>query len=312
MVAEAALWLFSGIGVGTCLHIIYQLSQFIYPFIRSSSITRYKHGIEPWALITGASDGIGFGFVEELCSHGFNVILHGRNEHKLSICQAKLETEFPDRKFRTFIFDVTQDSSKAIETFAESVKDLCLTVLVNNVGGTKGFLSVDFKPFSEHTSKEVTDLIHANLHFSTQLTRALLPNLTTHQPSLIISTDSASDTGMPYLSVYTGTKAFISAWSNGLGMEFEAEGVQIEVLACLSGTTQSNQNRTKESVTNPSARTFARASLRMVGGSRTVGTAWWMHAVLRGSMALFPASISKWAIIGFMRPMRGKMLSDTG
>ncbi|KAJ7246485.1 hypothetical protein C8J57DRAFT_1675292 [Mycena rebaudengoi] len=39
---------------------------------------------QPWALVTGASDGIGLGFAHELASHGFDIILHGRSPTKLA------------------------------------------------------------------------------------------------------------------------------------------------------------------------------------------------------------------------------------
>ena len=103
--------------------------------------------------------------------------------------------------FRTFIADVTRDPDEAIEKFVEGAKELDLTVLVNNVGGTKGFLETDFKRLSDHSPTEIANVMQANMRFSTVLTAALLPTLAQHQPSLIINTGSTSAVGMPYLSV---------------------------------------------------------------------------------------------------------------
>lgn len=276
-VPEAALWPFFGIGIASCSFFLYKLSDFVFLHLRSSSIPCYTHGTAPWALVAGASDGIGFAFAQELSHRVFNIVLHGRNSSKLSTCQARLEKESPDRSFRIFVADVTRNPEAAIADFVSIPGDLSLTVLVDNVGGTKGFLDTDFKTLSTHTPTEIANLADANMRFSALLTAALLPILAQNQPGLIINTDSTSAIGMPYLSVYAATKAYIAAWSFGLKAEMQAEGLDIEVHDVESGTTQSNQNRTAESLANPSARTFARAAIAKVGRGRVVVPGWWMH-----------------------------------
>lgn len=298
------------VGVLSGFYLLYRLAQLIILLLRPSSISRYHHGNQPWALITGASDGIGFAFAQELSHHGFDIILHGRNPSKLSGCQARLEKEFPDRKFRIFVADVTQDSAAVIAKFVKSSKDLCLTVLINNVGGTKGFLDIDFKTLSSHTTTEIADLANANMHFSTLLTTALLPILARQQPSLIINTGSTSDIGMPYLSVYAATKAYIAAWSFGLKAEMQAEGLDIEVHDMQSGTTQSNQNRTAESLANPSARTFAKAAIAKVGCGRVVVPAWWFHHMQTAFLGILPEWAQRQALVAMLKPLKGKGLSD--
>lgn len=166
-----------------------------------SPFPRYNHGPAPWALVTGASDVIGFAFAQELSQRGSNVVLHGRNASKLAACQAQLEKESSGVKFGIFIADVTRDPDEAIVKFVQSARELDLTVLVNNVGGTKGFLDKDFKLLSDHSPAEIINDMQANTRFSTVLTAALLLILVQHQPSLIINTGSTSAVGMPYLSV---------------------------------------------------------------------------------------------------------------
>ena len=61
-----------------------RLLDFVWFYcLRPSSAHRYIHGPAPYALVTGASDGIGKAIAHELYDHGFNLILHGRNEEKL-------------------------------------------------------------------------------------------------------------------------------------------------------------------------------------------------------------------------------------
>lgn len=79
-------WLFkylAAVGALSTTVGLYRLSKFLYVHLRSSSLSRYHHP-NAWALVTGASDGIGLRFAEQLASHGFNVALHGRNLDKQS------------------------------------------------------------------------------------------------------------------------------------------------------------------------------------------------------------------------------------
>lgn len=310
MVPEAALWPFFGIGLASCSLALYRVLRFISLHLRSSSLPRYNHGPAPWALVTGASDGIGFAFAQELSQRGFNIVLHGRNSSKLAACQTRLEKESPGAKFRLFIADVTRDPDEAIEKFVESARELDLTVLVNNVGGTKGFLEKDFKCLSDHSPTEIANLMQANMRFSTVLTAALLPILAQHQPSLIINTGSTSAVGMPYLSVYAATKAYVAAWSFGLKAEMEAEGLDIEVHDLESGTTQSNQNRTEASLATPAARTFARAAVGKVGCGRVVVPGWWVHHLIKAVVGWLPEWAQRSVLVMALKPMRDKGLSE--
>lgn len=77
---------------------------FLYP----SALHRYlrdHHGRKSWALVIGASNGIGEGFAYELCSHGFNVVLHGRHVEKLTRIQEALRAEYPKSKVRIVVAD---------------------------------------------------------------------------------------------------------------------------------------------------------------------------------------------------------------
>jgi len=121
--------LLTALGTLTLTLLFLRLSRFLYLNLRPSSLPRYLHSPdnhEPWALITGATDGIGKTAAHTLAQHGFNIILHGRNASKLSSLAATLHHSFPARRFRPAVLDASLASSTA---------DLHLTVLVNNVAG---------------------------------------------------------------------------------------------------------------------------------------------------------------------------------
>ena len=115
----------------------YKLIAFLWFYLgRPSAIHTYLHGMKPYALITGATDGIGKAIAEELYGKGFNLILHGRNEEKMQKVVADI------RKSGDYSQDVQYflaDATKAEHDFAALTapfKDLDITVVVHNVGGT--------------------------------------------------------------------------------------------------------------------------------------------------------------------------------
>ncbi|KAF2450080.1 hypothetical protein P171DRAFT_204594 [Karstenula rhodostoma CBS 690.94] len=83
----------------------------LFHYFYRSGLPKYlrqdANGESSWALVTGASDGIGWGLSRQLADRGFNVILHGRNTSKLTRCREELEASFPHRHFRTVTVDAS-------------------------------------------------------------------------------------------------------------------------------------------------------------------------------------------------------------
>lgn len=114
-----------------------QLVRTIWFWIRPSSLQIYCHAeTGSWALVTGASDGIGRGFADELLERGFNVLLHGRNAAKLQNIQAELARTHPKRSVDIVVADASKNGD-AYKAVTDKVKALPgkLVILVNNVGG---------------------------------------------------------------------------------------------------------------------------------------------------------------------------------
>lgn len=286
--------LFYYLGLLTASLYSWRVVQFILLFLRQSSLPRYRHGITSWALVTGASSGIGLAFAQELCRRGFNVILHGRNRHKLQGLKADIGRQFPDRSVRIVVADALQsDLVGPVNDLVSCVQDLHLTVLINNIGGLGGIVTPTFKPLSTHTAREVDDTIDLNARFATQLTRALLPSLVKNTPSLILNIGSlAAVMSMPYLSVYSAAKAYDMAFSANLAAEMKAEGQDVEVLGILVGSVQTEgRPGVRTSMMTPSAMIMARAALERVGCGRSVVPAYLPHAWQQAFLRFFPEAL---------------------
>jgi len=270
-------------------------------FLRHSSLKRYlkpKTGNASWALVTGATDGIGKGLAEELCKQGFNVVLHGRNESKLEKVKTDLLNKHPECQIRTLRIDASNEASSA-EAFSHAafaLSDIELRVLVNNVGGTGGLPA--FVPLSERTQDEVGTFIDMNARFPTEITRALLPQLRKNSPSLIVNIGSCtSEFGLPYLSVYSGTKSYNKGWSESLASEMQAEKTGIEVLCIMTSAVATENYAKPHSLFVPGARQYAKHTLDKVGCGKSVVFGYWAHQIQAVLFQNLPRSLARRAMI---------------
>jgi len=127
----------SALGAILSLTYIYRFIVFIWIYcLRPSSVHKYLYGAAPYAVVTGASDGIGKALAFELYNKGFNLILHGRNREKTKkVAEDICAGSRADRDVRYFVTDAgdrEQDFGKIVEEFG----GLNITLVVHNVGGS--------------------------------------------------------------------------------------------------------------------------------------------------------------------------------
>lgn len=142
------------IGTVVVLVLLIRIVLLLVALVRPSNLSTYRHCESgSWALVTGASDGIGRAFSAELLSRGFNVLLHGRNEKKLEMVKRELLELHPKRAIEIVVADASKqvrcievpdnvkwltcqlkqdDSYKNVTQKVEQLPGK-LTVLVNNV-----------------------------------------------------------------------------------------------------------------------------------------------------------------------------------
>lgn len=159
-----------------------------------------------WALVTGATDGIGKAFAYQLAKTGLNLILVGRNYHKLISVSQEFQSKFPSSKIITVVFDFSGNMSVGVEAIKEAIKGLDVGILINNVGitypGATYFHKVDEKVWM--------NIVQVNLEGTTRVTRAVLPDMLKRKRGVIVNIGSGSTIVVPshpLYTIYAATKA---------------------------------------------------------------------------------------------------------
>jgi uncharacterized protein len=184
-----------------------------------------------WALVTGASAGIGKALAEELARAGTHLVLTARRRERLeSLAQALSTTHKVQTKI--FIADLTQpDAPEKIFQFTQG-QGLEIDLLVNNAGfGAYGeFHTVETKRF--------LDMVQVNCSAVVYLTRLYLPLMVARRRGhILIVASTASFQAVPYISTYAATKAFDLLFAEGVAEEVKPYGVR--VCALCPGSTES-------------------------------------------------------------------------
>ncbi|KAI0340286.1 NAD(P)-binding protein [Trametopsis cervina] len=282
----------TALGGAVALKAAYDLSSFLYThLLQRPAYGRYLYGHAPYALVTGASDGIGKAVAHELYARGFNLVIHGRSAEKLAKVQQEILASDPvvKRDVKLWI----ADASAADVDFEGALKqweDIEITLVIHNVGGTEMKASrVDTIP----TETLFSDL-NRNAIFPWLLTRALLPKLRTARgPVQLVYVGSvAADMPIPGLIPYGATKAFLRQLSITLDADerfFEASNVSMMYLSV--GSVVSNSNRVDQGLFAPDTQTFAKSLVAKIGCGKRKVFAYLPHAVQLWSTGFLPEAL---------------------
>lgn len=185
---------------------------------------------ERWALITGASTGIGAEFAHLLASRGMHLVLTARRQALLE----ELATELHTRHMtQTVVLPADLSEPDAAKRLCEEIagREIELDLLVNNAGF--GFVG----GFDETDVERMLAMIRLNISALTDLTYRVMPGMIEREHGAIINV--ASVVGfqpVAYMPVYSASKAFVLHFSEALWAEVRDRGVT--VMALCPGTTE--------------------------------------------------------------------------
>ncbi len=243
---------------------------------RSSLRARYGD----WAVVTGASDGIGRAFARALARAGVNVVLVARREAPLHALADELSAQFAVAA-RVLPMDLARPDETA--ELARRTDDLDVGLVVAAAGfGTSGAF-VD-APLAEELAmvdvncRAVTELAH---HFGRRLSDR-------GRGAMVLMSSLLAFQGVPRAANYAATKAYVQALAEGLRVELAPRGV--EVVACAPGPIRSGFAQ-RAGMTMGLAQTpdvVAYVTLRALGGRGGTVRPGWLAWALEWSLALLP------------------------
>ena len=184
-----------------------------------------------WALVTGASAGIGRALAKELALGGANLVLTARRLDRLAALAQELRAK-NGVKAEIFVADLAKPAAPdEIFSFTHG-KDIQIELLVNNAGFGQ------YREFQEVETERLLEMVQVNCGAVVHLTRLYLPGMVARRSGdVLIVASTASFQAVPYISTYAATKAFDLLLAEGLAEEMKPHGVR--VCALCPGTTTS-------------------------------------------------------------------------
>lgn len=182
-----------------------------------------------YALVTGASSGIGECFARALAARRHNLVLVARSKAKLESLASELRAANAIQA-EPVEFDLGTPGAAPRLAQILHQRQLKIDLLVNNAGfGGRG-------RFWDLSLGRQSEMIRLNVAAMVELTHLLLPSMLAERRGAIINVSSTSGfQPIPYNAVYAATKAFVTSFSLGLQEELRPYGLKVVTL-CPGGT----------------------------------------------------------------------------
>jgi short-subunit dehydrogenase len=233
-----------------------------------------------WALVTGASAGIGVALARELAKAGANLVLTARRTDRMEVLAAELRASGVE--VRIVAADLNEPAAPA--AIHKATADLDIDILINNAGLGQ------FGPFSECGLEQELSQVRVNCEAMVHLTRLYLPAMVERKRGWVMIVSSlASYQPLPYLATYAATKAFDRFFSEALAAEVAGKGIHVTALCpgptdseffvvSRAGAISGKKRQSAEQVAERGVRALARGKRTIIPylGGKAIGVISWL------------------------------------
>jgi uncharacterized protein len=267
----------------------------------SSNEFARKYG--PWALVTGASDGIGEAFARELASKGLNLVVVARREERLSALASELRGKH-GIEVRVHAADLASRSSASSVFDATRDLDVGLLVAAAGFGSSGPLLQADEQIEADMVEVNCAAPLRQCIHYG-RLMQAR------GRGGIVLLSSLVAFQGTPRSANYSASKAYIQSLAEGVGAELEGSGV--DVLAVAPGPVDSGFGRRADMNLGRAASPddVARGALSALGRKRTVRPGA-LSKLLGWSLSTAPRALRVRIMGGIMGAMTKHQRSDAG
>jgi short-subunit dehydrogenase len=183
----------------------------------------FKDIYGPWAIVTGASSGIGESFSHAVARRGLRPLLVARRSDELARVAREVEVA---TGIRCEIVEADLASPDFIQTVTKACQSLDVGLVLSNAG---------YNPpgdFEERSAEELCAVLDTNCRAPVLLAEAFVPALRKRGRGGFLITGSIEGFfGVPHSAVYAASKNFVQAFGEGLWGELQPEGLDVLVLA---------------------------------------------------------------------------------
>ncbi len=182
-----------------------------------------KNNFGSWALVTGASSGIGKEFAQQLAGQGINLILIARREQLLKELTTNLQAVYGIQA-KYLVMDLTDDN--IIERIAQITENLDVGLVVSNAGGARmgAFHKIPITDFDAMIKLNVSAQMKISHWFTS---RRIKEN---KKGGLLMVSSTTAYQGVPYGADYAAAKAYILNLGEALNFELKDKGINVTVL----------------------------------------------------------------------------------
>jgi len=187
--------------------------------------TQFRTRFGPWAVVTGASSGIGAAFARDLAARGVHVVLVSRRAGELEALAAELAR---DHRVLTRVVALDLADPAATSRLLEGTHDLDVGVVIASAGfGSCGRLL-------DRDIADEAEMVDVNCRAVLQLAHGFGRRLVARgRGALVLLSSLVAFQGAPFAANYAATKAYVQTLAEGLQAELRPHGVQ--VIACAPG-----------------------------------------------------------------------------
>ncbi|EDQ85485.1 uncharacterized protein MONBRDRAFT_34247 [Monosiga brevicollis MX1] len=265
---------------------------------------RYKGEGEPWALVTGGSDGIGKAYAMELAKRGFNILNVSRTPAKLEAVKAEILATYPSIQVESVTLDMALASFDEIyDVVTQAMAGRDVAVVINNAG-----LAPHPQRLAAYEAVETLqarNAIAVNVVAFTAVLSAALPILSARKSrgGVVNVSSSSAYQGFAYNAVYASTKAYNHVMSQTLAAE---ERGKLDVISHTPLFVASNMTRLKANMFVATAEQTVVACLDSLGHD-DITSGVLSHKVQNAIIAALPRNIFQQQTIKAMKATRRKV-----
>lgn len=216
-----------------------------------------------YAVVTGATDGIGKAYAHALSKRGMSLVLISRTESKLRAVADEIDSTAKGgttEKTRIVVCDYSNFDDGARSRVAKELAGLDVGVLINNVGVSYRYPMY----FHELSESEVGDVVEMNVNSTVRMTKMVIDGMAKRRRGTILNVSSGSaGYAMPLLAEYGAAKMFVQRFSESLDAEYGRRGVRVQCQVPFYVATKLAKLR--KSLTVPTAEEYAKMGVDWLG-----------------------------------------------